>query len=213
MRDVLLRPRIHRGSLAATLLPVLALAWLTNAPATAGDGVTANLLTSPAAAPSVMADFDGDHKLDLATLGEPHQIQVQLGTPQFPIFTLLIRPSTNRLSARDLDGDQDRDLVLESPINVPLEVWINDGAGNFHVGDLEKFRFQLSHDDPRSLCFSLRPLAPLRTAECPRRSIVLASPFYRRPEPAGPKLLLRDLDRFVTEQYCDLCTRGPPLFS
>jgi hypothetical protein len=209
----LLRPHIHCGSLAAPLFSVLALACFIGAPATAGDGVTANLLTSPAAAPSVMADFNGDHKPDLATLGMLDQIQVQIGAAQFPIFTLLIHPSANRLSARDLDGDNDRDLVLESPFNVPLEVWINDGAGHFHVGDLETFRFQLSHEDPRTVCSSARLLAPIRTAECPRRSILLASPFYRRPEPAGPNLLVRDLDHFATNLQFDIWTRGPPVLS
>jgi hypothetical protein len=208
----LLRPHIHRGSLAASLFSVLALACFTSAPATAGDGVTANLLTSTAV-PSVMADFNGDHKLDLATLGMLDQIQVQLGAPQFPIFNLLIHPSANRLSARDLDGDNDRDLVLESPFNVPLEVWINDGAGHFHVGDLEKFRFQLSHDDPGTVCSSVRLLAPIRPAECPRRGMLLANPFYRRPEPAGPKLLVRGLDHFATNLQFDIWTRGPPRLS
>jgi hypothetical protein len=139
------------------------------------------------------------------------QIHVQLGAEQFPIFTVLIHPSANRLSARDLDGDNDRDLVLESPFNVPLEVWINDGAGNFHVGDLEKFRFQLSHDDPSTVCSTARLLAPIRTADCPRRGVLLANPFYRRPEPAGPKLLVRDLDQFATERDRNLWTRGPPV--
>jgi len=195
----------------ASLCSVLALGCFTCAAAAAGDGVTANLLTSPPAAPSVMADFDGDHKPDLATLGGLDQVQVQLGTAQFPVFTLLIRPSANRLSARDLDGDNDRDLVLESPFNVPLEVWINDGTGNFHLGNLENFRFQLSHDDPRSVAFSERVLAPIRTAECPRRSILLANPFYCHPEPAGKQLLVRDLDRLAAREDVDIWTRGPPL--
>jgi hypothetical protein len=160
-----------------------------------------------------MADFNGDHKLDLATLGVLDQIQVQLGAAQFPIFTLLIHPSANRLSARDLDGDNDRDLVLESAFNVPLEVWINDGTGNFHLGDLEIFRFQLSHDDPRTVCFSARLVAPIRTADCPRRNILLASPFCRRHDPAGPNLLVRDLDHFATNLQFDIWTRGPPHLS
>jgi hypothetical protein len=201
----------HRSSLAASLFSVLALACFTGAAAAAGDGVTANLLTSPPAAPSVMADFDGDHKPDLATLGKLDQVQVQLGTTQFPTFTLLMSPSANRLSARDLDGDNDRDLVLESPFHVPLEVWINDGAGNFHVGNLENFRFQLSHDDPRNVGVSEPLLAPIRTAECPRRSILLANPFYCRPEPAGRQLLVRNLDRVAAQGDFDIWTRGPPL--
>jgi hypothetical protein len=199
--------------LAASLFSVLALACFTGAAAVAGDGVTANLLTSPPAAPSVMADFDGDHRPDLATLGKLDQVQVQLGTAQFPVFSLLIPPSANRLSARDLDGDNDRDLVLESPFHVPLEVWINDGAGNFHVGNLESFRFQLSHDDPRNVGFSERLLAPIHTAECPRRSMLHANPFYCRLEPAGRQLLIRKLDRVASQGDFDIWTRGPPRLS
>ncbi len=192
---------------------MLVLGCFTGAAAAAGDGVTANLLTSPLAAPSVMADFDGDHKPDLATLGMLDQVQVQLGTAQFPVFTLLMRPSANRLSARDLDGDNDRDLVLESPFHVPLEVWINDGAGNFEVGDLENFRFQLSHDDPGNVGFSERLLPPFRTAECPRRGVLLANPFYCSPERLGTQLVVRNLDRVVASRDFEIWTRGPPSLS
>jgi hypothetical protein len=165
-----------------------------------------------------MADFDGDHRLDLATLGaaDPlrsgyfHQVHIQLSTQEFPVFTLLIRTAVNRLSALDLDGDNDRDLVLETPFRVPLAVWINDGGGNFHEGNLENFRFQLSHDDPRSLGSSERLLPFLRTGECPRRNAALSQPFRCGPQPVGANLLASRLEYIGVPQHFDIWTRGPP---
>jgi hypothetical protein len=219
------RPEFHRRSgpngrrLAVWLALVVVLACFTGSPASAGDGVTATLLTSVVpAAPSVMADFDGDHKLDLATVGAIdsnrsgyyHQIDIRLNAAQSPVFTFLIHSAANRLSARDLDGDNDRDLVLETPFRVPLAVWINDGAGNFHEGNLDNFRFQLLHDDPLSLGSSERLLPLLRTGECPRRSAALSSPFHRGPEPARAKLIANRPDRLGTPKHFDIWTRGPP---
>jgi hypothetical protein len=162
-----------------------------------------------------MADFDGDHKPDLATLGSNSEdnspfIEVQLGTTNFPVFTLLIRGSGNRLRARDLDGDNDRDLVLETALRVPLAVWINDGAGNFQQGNLESFRFQLSHDDPTSLGSYGRPLLP-HGAECPRRNAALSSLLERAPEPAGARLLATPQTSPAAPNHFDIWTRGPPI--
>ena len=101
-------------------------------------------------------------------------------------------------------------LVLETPLRVPLAVWINDGAGNFHEGNLDNFRFQLLHDDPLSLGSSERLLPLLRTGECPRRSAALSSPFHRGPEPARAKLIANRPDRLGTPKHFDIWTRGPP---
>jgi hypothetical protein len=203
----------RRAGSGGWLLFLAVLACLTSTPAAAGDGVTANLLISPEpVTPSVMADFNGDNKLDLATLGtlNQDQIHVQFNAAQFPVFTFLIRPAANHLSARDLDGDNDRDLVLETPLRVPLAVWINDGAGNFQPGDLDKFRFLLSHDDPRSLASCEQPLPSLRTGECPRRSVVLSLPSRCGPESADGKFSADGPAHPATARNFDIWTRGPP---
>jgi hypothetical protein len=198
---------------------VVALACLTSVPAAAGDGITATLLTSfVPAAPSVIADFDGDHRFDLATVGTlgstrngyHHQLDVQLNTAQSPVFTFLILPAANRLSALDLDGDNDRDLVLETPLRVPLAVWINDGGGKFHECNLDAFRFQLLHSDPGSLASSERLLPLLRTGECPRRNAALSHPFRQGPQPVGRKLTAHTLESPLAPKQFEIWTRGPP---
>ncbi len=165
-----------------------------------------------------MADFDGDHRLDLATFGPfdsvrtgyDRRLGIQLNAGKSPVFTFVILPAANRLSARDLDGDNDRDLVLENPFRVPLAVWINDGGGKFHEGNLDSFRFQLLHEDPRSLGFSERLLTLLRTAECPRRNAALPSPLRSDPEPVGTKLAVSSLECHGSAKHFAIWTRGPP---
>jgi hypothetical protein len=156
-----------------------------------------------------MADFDGDNKLDVATLGTP-EIRIEFNAVESPAFMFLVRPAANRLSARDLDGDNDRDLVLETPMRVPLAVWINDGAGHFKPGDLDHFRFLLSHDDPRSLGSSERPLAPGRMGECPRRGAVRTQLGRRGLEPADGKIVEESLERPGAGARFHAWTRGPP---
>ena len=209
----------RRAGSGGWLLSLAVFACLSSSSAAAGDGVTANLLTSlEPATPSVMADFNGDNKPDLATLatfgsdrqGYVDQIHIQFSAAQFPVFTFLIRPATNHLSARDLDGDNDRDLVLETPLRVPLAVWINDGAGHFQPGDLNKFRFLLSHDDYHSLGSSERPLVANRTGECARRGVVLSEPSYSGPELAGGDVAGNSPECSGIAKHFDLWTRGPP---
>jgi hypothetical protein len=62
------------------------------------------------------------------------------------------------LSTRDVDGDQDSDLVILQPVSgEPIAVWINDGAGLFHEGNLADFQALLGQGRSSS---SLRPPPP-----------------------------------------------------
>ncbi len=96
----------------------------------------------------VLADFNGDQQPDFASarlahhLGQEyaHEVNVQLGSAQAS-FRFRSRAAKIELSARDVDGDEDRDIVvLEARSKQPLGVWLNDGAGSFQEGDLAKFR-------------------------------------------------------------------------
>lgn len=106
----------------------------------------------------IAADLDGDRKADLATSGAVHregsgfvqEVTVHLGAVETRIS---VRTETlaKRLTARDLDGDADRDLVLESFDREPLAILLNDGGGRFHLADLDDFRGRLPHREPHSL--------------------------------------------------------------
>jgi hypothetical protein len=104
-------------------------------------------------------DFDGDQKLDLATDdstrredgGYVHRINLSLSQQPSSSFTIRTQVAARRLSALDVDGDSNRDIVLENDSREPIAVWLNDGFGNFHEGNIEIFRYRLTHADPRSL--------------------------------------------------------------
>jgi hypothetical protein len=103
----------------------------------------------------VLADFDGDQKLDLAVADLPgedssgeRQVTIQPDASTLPLHAGSLG---ELLRARDIDGDSDRDLVLYGAGAGPIAVWLNDGAGHFQRRELSEFRYQLSHDDPASL--------------------------------------------------------------
>lgn len=157
----------------------------------------------------MVADFNGDDKVDLVSLssliGEPH---AQFG----PLDSSLPGASpfaSERLRARDLDGDTDRDLVLESEWSVAIAVWINDGAGNFRRANLEDFRFQLSRDESRRFGSTAIPLPSELTDESPR----CAAPA--RPLAVGLHLAAVNAIAAIEEfRQTPVCTgpapRGPP---
>ena len=108
----------------------------------------------PAAAQSawVIADFDGDQKSDLVTLGDVlHSAPgIRAGLFDDGALALSSRFPAHRLRARDLDGDSDRDLVLESESSVAIAVWINDGTGHFEPGRLEDYQLQTDTEDSQT---------------------------------------------------------------
>jgi hypothetical protein len=154
--------------------------------AEAAPGICLGQHGGPAAA-WVFADFDGDKKLDLAIVnapaknnpGELRRITIYALEPgAFPNCTA---SGSERLRVRDLDGDADRDLVLETLTAEPIAVWLNDGAGHFNQGKVADFHYQLSNFDPRSLDSVATPLAQQDTLEGPTTEIaarVTASSIY-----------------------------------
>lgn len=143
-------------------------------------------LDSPAVSGWVLADLNGDQNLDLATAQAGHhdasgysqEVRVTLGAFQQTSFHFLSPGATVELSSRDLDGDQDRDLVILEPISrEPIGVWINDGAGLFHQGNLVDFRALLGHG--RSLSGLFPPHRRLALLAISEERIQLAVPTIR----------------------------------
>jgi len=108
-------------------------------------------LPSPLSAPPtsgwVLADFNGDLTPDLASARLTHhdargywqEVCVKLGSGQTS-FYFRSRAAKVELSAWDIDGDDDSDIVvLEALSKRPVGVWLNDGAGSFDEGNLERF--------------------------------------------------------------------------
>lgn len=136
-----------------TLIGLYLAVCLTATPAAASPGGTRSLNSF------VATDFDGDHTPDFASVGARRgegsgYIQdVQLRFGSLGAKTLHVRTlhAAHRLTARDLDGDSDRDLVLESFDREPLAVLVNDGSGGFHQVDLSTFGAQLTDNCGQSL--------------------------------------------------------------
>jgi len=113
-----------------------------------------NRTTSPAQIPGLsgstlaVADFDGDNKPDGAIL---LQSDANLVKGNFAIKLHLTGHSNNEIrfqslesaltvEAFDIDHDGDIDLIIEESISHKrLQIWINDGHGNFEKGRSEDF--------------------------------------------------------------------------
>ena len=89
----------------------------------------------------VVADFNGDSTPDLVTLGPSTHAIPGIRSRLFEDGALAQsdRFRNQTLRVRDVDGDSDRDIVLESASSVALEVWLNDGSGHFEEGRLKDF--------------------------------------------------------------------------
>jgi hypothetical protein len=106
-------------------------------------------LNSTAVTGWVLSDLDGDRNADLATArsgshnanGYSQEVHIALGSLRQTSFRFISSGATVELSSRDVDGDNDRDLIVFEPLSSqPICVWINDGAGSFHEGRVADFR-------------------------------------------------------------------------
>jgi hypothetical protein len=93
-----------------------------------------------------LADFDGDGQLDYA-VADPrgqdnlYRIDVHLGAGGGGAFLIAARTNGGlRVSAVDVDGDHDVDLVITTGYaREPVGVWLNDGSGGFSEADASLF--------------------------------------------------------------------------
>ena len=97
-----------------------------------------------------VGDFDGDGQPDLVTTrpdgygsrGFRNRVELHLSSRtgaslSFPVYG---RDFGISVTARDVDGDHDLDLVITSVgSHQPVGVWINNGSGNFEEGAAEAY--------------------------------------------------------------------------
>lgn len=111
-------------------------------------GSTRAALRTPLGRSTVAADFDNDHRPDGAILLDAGQLQ---GRPLFRIKLHVTAGQNHELTfqsdetalaifAPDLDQDGTPDLVVEQVFtHRRLQVWLNDGHGNFRPARVEDF--------------------------------------------------------------------------
>jgi hypothetical protein len=98
--------------------------------------------TAPWASSWALSDFNGDHLIDSVSLPSANrngthlgrEIEVRFGGIAERSYLNYRGDSRNiKVSVRDLDGDRDRDIIVQEAISRKLlGVWLNDGSGNFH---------------------------------------------------------------------------------
>ena len=158
---------LSRSAGVQLVRPLLLLCFAANVVSAAVPSLdTDNLfrgLTSRWASSWALGDLDGDRKIDLVSarpalrdsLGYTHEVSVRFGGPfENGSFIFHGRDASIRLSIRDIDGDQDRDIViLQARSSGVLGIWLNDGSGHFHEGDVANFRSVLSNRDSAAFEF------------------------------------------------------------
>src|SRR5262249_27176040 len=97
---------------------------------------------------TAVADLDSDEKLDFAiadrgapgVLGYDYRLELGLSREQSQIFHFHSPHSALTVSILDLDNDRDLDVVLSQAVSGEVaEVWINNGHGQFHRGNVVGF--------------------------------------------------------------------------
>jgi hypothetical protein len=178
-----------------------------------------SVLDSPGVSGWVLADLNGDQKVDLATArsgrhtanGYTQEVRITLGASQQTSFHFQSRGAIVELSSRDVDGDHDSDLVILEPVSrEPIGVWINDGAGLFHEGNLADFEALLGHG--RSSSSLLPPPQHLPLLAISEERIQLAVPVISVRAADGILELLAPRSELPRQELfqSDFRPRAPP---
>jgi hypothetical protein len=205
--------------------PLLLLCFAANAVLLTASGLEDNNqfrgLNSSLASGWALGDLDGDRKIDLVSArpglrdgqGYAHEVSVRFGGPfEKSSFTFHGRVASIRLSIRDLDGDQDRDIViLEAQSSGVLGVWLNDGLGHFHEGDIANFRGALGDPDPATLyspAFDRDPFSAIFEQSIDPADLIA---LVFEPEPALERINCESGSALRNIHRADCRSRAPPV--
>ena len=123
--------------------------FLTTATAAAARPVEIGVeTTGQIGSPFAIADFDGDQRLDIATVqvgrvgvsDGQYWIHFRLSSGGKQLIPLTAPLGGLRIASRDVNGDSFVDLVVTSVWReLPVAVLLNDGLGNFTLRDPQSF--------------------------------------------------------------------------
>ncbi len=180
--------------------------------------------TSPLGHTLAVADLDGDSQADGAILidsqrmGAHTSVQIKLHFTGRPNSELNFESSGHALAVRawDVDQDGDNDLVVEDAFtHKPLRVWINEGHGDFHEGNVQDFPALALEADKQLQPPSNQPFGLLFCVAQQRgfEISILTVHLLGRP-PSGNTLLAISTHSSATLQaLASHFSRAPPLFS
>lgn len=119
----------------------------------------------------VAGHLDNDHRLDLAVatpaqLGSSsYTVQISLAaTAAVTSFDLTAHPGGLSLAPRDVDGDDDLDLVITTFFGERVGIWLNDGMGRFARSVSFRYPEWIWHDPPQFSAAQPKPAGPDFTA-------------------------------------------------
>ncbi|HTM49052.1 MAG TPA: hypothetical protein VL285_10240 [Bryobacteraceae bacterium] len=166
----------------------------------------------------IMADLDGDSHADVAISSSTRkdgiyytqEISFRFSGSEDSAIRVRTMLRAERLTVRDLDGDANRDLILESFTREPLAVLLNDGHGHFHQEDIENFRSELAQKNSQSI----EPVQPgssgAETGECPNYQPAAGRLSSHPPDLPCARLIACFRTTGLNELSSGSESRGPP---
>jgi hypothetical protein len=156
------------------------------AAASAGPGLTV-----------AFADFDGDHRLDLASIQDGHStsetstywIHFQFSTGGRQSIQLVAPPGGLQIEARDVNGDHAVDLIFTTAwFRQPVAILLNDGHGSFSRA--EPATFPGAFSESKALSAADTHLAPAAVGLPPQSRARVDEPQNARLHPRSPTRLI-----------------------
>jgi hypothetical protein len=142
--------------------------------------------------------------------GFTFELWIRFGGADAHAITVRTTRYASRMFARDLDGDSDRDLVVEAFDLEPIAVLVNDGGGRFHQAPLDQFIGLLRRPGPHSVKAPQREDDSPDTGECPASPADLDASDAASPAFVATRAVTGAGGCSVALWHPVFATRGPP---